>query len=132
MPRLRTFTFEGVTYTVRYSHTEQVCDGVECDVYELVGCTTMDMGVIRIGPKGETPEQLVLEGDRTVEGFISGEGTLKIKRAAGGTETYVMDGSPFSIDVCVGDTMQWVAGRRLEAYEMCKPPYAEGRFRNLT
>ena len=41
--------------------------------------------------------------------------------------------SPFSIDVKVGDTMQWKAdlNSRLVVYEVCYPPYADGRYENL-
>jgi len=109
--------------------------GVNCHVYSFVGETNRDLGIIVMEPGAKTPLQRVLHGDRTVEGFVTGKGTLTIKRISGEIEVYQVDESrvPFSAEVKVGDLMQWQAApdSKLVAFEICYPPYQEKRFENL-
>lgn len=134
MDRLTSFDFEGKTIPVNYRFTEVVAEGVECDVYRFVGDGDKDLGIIRI--RGEmTPEQEVVEGDRTIEKFRSGAGRLKVKRSDGWVELYEFGGkshATVSVNVQVGDEMQWFSsvGAHLTASEVCFPPYEEGRFIN--
>lgn len=130
------FEFDGVPLPVEFVETTEVTDGVKCDVYKFTGDNTKDLGVIKIEPGKKTPLQKVLKGDRTIEGFISGKGKLKIGKADGTSETFGVDEEwqkPFSISVEIGDTMQWESApdSKLVAYEICFPPYEDGRYENL-
>lgn len=134
---LTSFEFEGVTQPVEFVETtNEVSPGAECDVYKFVGDDTKDLGIIRINPGCETPLQRVLKGDRTIEGYVSGSGKLVVARGNVSIETFEVTDRPgehLSVLVRVGDTMQWKASpnSKLVAYEVCVPPYADGRFENL-
>lgn len=132
---LEKFEFENASQSVEFVETTNVADGVKCDVYKFTGDNTKDLGIINIDPGKKTPLQKVLSGEKTIEGYVSGNGKLVIKRNNGEEEVHeVKDGgSPLSIDVEVGETMQWEASpnSKLVAYEVCIPPYADGRFKNL-
>lgn len=130
------FEFEGKPQTVSFITTQLVVDGVECDVYTFDGDNSKDLGIIRIEPGYKTPLQRVLQGVRTIEGYISGEGQLAITRKNGRYEVYQVNDriiEKLSIDVNVGDLMQWKAAVNsgLVAYEICIPPYQDGRYENV-
>lgn len=133
---LTEFVFKEGLKGVDFVETVQVIEGVECDVYSVRGDNSKDLGIIRIGLGAKTPLQKVLKGKRTVEGHVSGRGKLIITRADGEEEVYpVYDDikKKFQIDVGIGDTMQWQADENSElvAFEMCIPPYENGRYENL-
>ena len=133
---LTEFAFEEGSEGVEFVETIPVAEGVECDVYNFRVRDDMDLGIIRISSGAETPLQEVLKGERTVEGHVSGKGMLIITRADGEEEVHPVDDSTrkFQIDVGIGDTMQWqVAGEDsgLTAFEICIPPYEDGRYKNL-
>jgi hypothetical protein len=136
---LTTFEFKGMILPVEFVETLEVTKGVRCHVYNFVGDDSKDLGIIEIEPGCKTPLQLVNdveEGQKTIEGFVSGEGTLKIKRKSGANEIYIVSNkieSPLSKDVEVGDNMQWTANAdsKLIAYEICIPKYKDGRYTNL-
>ncbi|MFC1722087.1 hypothetical protein ACFL0C_00380 [Patescibacteria group bacterium] len=131
MAKLKKFLIEGALLQVRFVETENVVLGVTCDVYAFVGDTSKDLGIINIAPGCKTPLQRVKKGTRTVEGYVKGKGTLT--KINGEKVVYTMSGKPFSVDVQIGEVMQWEAakGSHLIAYEICFPPYADGRFDNL-
>jgi len=126
---VKSFLFEGREQLVSFMETLDVADGVACDVYTFDGDTTKDLGMIRIEPGRKTPLQKVLKGDKTVEGYISGKGKLKITKPNGKQVVYT---EPFAITVAVGELMQWEADpdSDLSVYEICYPPYEDGRFQN--
>ena len=131
------FNFEGQTVPVVFLETFRIANGVECDVYTFVGDTTRDPGIIRIAAGCRTPRQQVLQGDRTVEGYISGKGKLTISKPDGSKVVHPADPSssiPPQITVAIGEIMQWEAAPTsdLIAYEICFPPYQDGRYKNLT
>lgn len=133
---LKEFEFEGNSQPVIFIETEQVGDGVECDVYTFSEDPSKDLGIIRIESKSEAPLQRVLQGTRTVEGHLSGEGQLTITRIEGNKEVYLFDDrtqKKLSVDVHIGDLMQWqaIGSSRLIAYEICFPPYQDGRYENI-
>lgn len=133
---LNIFEFEGISSLVGFVETVEVAKGVKCDVYEFVGDKSRDLGIIKIEPGYKTPIQKVLKGDKTVEGYVLGDGKLIIERVDGTNEIYAVGGEsviPLSVDVKVGDTMQWLASEWhfLVAYEICFPPYEDGRYQNL-
>ena len=127
---VKSFLFEGREQLVSFVETLDVADGVACDVYTFDGDTTKDLGIIRINPGSKTPLQKVLKGDKTVEGYISGKGKLKITKPNGKQVVYT---EPFAITVAVGELMQWEADpdSDLSVYEICLPPYEDGRYENI-
>ena len=134
MSELTSFVFEGVELEVRFVESEVVATGVTCGVYRFVGDKRKDLGIIYIEKGHSTPRQEVMKGKRTVEGYVSGRGTLTIWPKDGAKRVYPVGGNPyFQVDVEVGDIMQWEAlsGSNLVASEVCIPRYKPGRFRNL-
>jgi len=132
---LTEFAFEEGPKDVMFMETMQIAEDVECDVYSFKVGDGKDLGIIRVGPGAKTPLQKVLGGERTVEGHVSGKGLLIITRANGEEEIHSVDDSTveFQIDVGIGDTMQWQADEDfgLTAFEICIPPYQDGRYENL-
>lgn len=133
---LKNFLWGGKAQKVKFMETLQVTRGVACDVYVFTDDFAKDLGIIKIEPGHKTPLQKVLKGERTVEGYVSGSGRLEITRKNGKTEMYRVGGkSPkdFHINVEVGDFMRWFASPNatLVAYEICFPPYQDGRYENI-
>lgn len=133
---LRQFEFEGMNLPVDYVKSTKVTDGVTCDEYKFWGDTKKDLGIIKIDAGFKTPLQKVLGGTKTIEGYISGAGKITINRVGGSTEVITVEDKPneyLSIIVDVGDTMQWEAeaNSSLVVFEVCYPPYSDGRFQNL-
>lgn len=136
---VNSFSFEGKEQAVSFAKTTHIADGVDCDVYKFNGDPTKDLGIIRIAPGSKTPLQKVLNGDRTIEGYISGRGKLTITKADGKQQVYDVNGElekPVIITVEIGELMQWEATADaksgLVAYEICFPPYEDGRYENIT
>src|SRR3989338_4638596 len=90
LPPIKTFMFEGTEQRVSYKITTEVTDNVDCDVYEFLDDPKKDLGIIRIKPGGKTPLQKVLNGDKTIEGHISGRGKLTVIKAGGGKTEYAV------------------------------------------
>jgi hypothetical protein len=135
-PALTQITFDGTTQEVVYRETDtNVAAGVVCDSYAFViDPTSKDLAIITIGPGFNTPLQRVINGPRTVEGYVSGSGVLIVIASNGEYTRYLVGGdSPeFSIDVLVGEQMQWEAcSTQLVVFEVCFPPYEPGRFENM-
>ena len=133
---IKNFNFEGVEQSVTFTETIQVTDGVECDIYAFDGDKTKDLGIIRIKSGGKTPLQKILKGDRTIEGYISGKGKLTITKTDRSQKIYKVGEElkePIVISVAIGEQMQWEADSEsnLKAYEICFPPYKDGRYENI-
>ena len=134
--QLNTFDFESSIQPISFVETTKVATGVECDVYTFDGDNSKDLGVIRIEPGFKTPLQRVLKGNRTIEGYVSGKGRLVIAKPDGTQEKHSVDNNtqkPFVVAVAIGEKMQWQADKDspLVAYEICFPPYEDGRYENL-
>lgn len=132
---IKGFSFEGKWQTVSYVETMHVNEGVDCDVYTFDGDPSKDLGIIRITPGSKTPLQKVLQGNRTIEGYISGKGKLTITKLDGKQEVYTVgeeSNKSLAVIVDIGELMQWEADTDsgLVAYEICFPPYEDGRFEN--
>lgn len=129
--KLHTFQESPVTYI----ETMQVKDGVECDTYSFDGDGTKDLAIVRVAKGSKTPLQKVLLGNKTIEGFVGGKGTLIIRQEDGTAQSYHFDEADASqvksVEVKVGQIMQWSADTNLTFYEICNPPYQDGRFENL-
>lgn len=133
---MKNFTFEGKSQSVSFVETMQVADGVDCDVYSFDNDKSKDLGIIKIKPGCKTPLQKVLKGDFTIEGYVSGKGKLTITRTNGERKVYQVSNSiekPFTVWVQIGEMMQWEADSDsdLTAYEVCCPPYEDGRYENI-
>lgn len=133
---VQSFNFEGKEQPISFIETMQVANGVSCKVYSFVDDKSKDLGIIRIKPNKRTPLQRVLKGDRTVEGYISGRGKLTITKTNGEKEVYIANGlseEPIVVSVHIGETMQWEADKDsdLLAYEICFPPYEDGRYEDI-
>lgn len=133
---LQVFVFQGTDMPVNFIQTTSVIEGVMCDVYKFRGDDSKDLGIITINPGNLTPKQRVLQGIKTIEGFVSGAGKLVLTRSSGSVEVYfvdINDEPKFEIEVYIGDLMQWQASDEssLVVYEICFPLYKDGRFENL-
>ena len=138
MEKLTSFTFRGDTLSAQFQESLEVTEGVVCDVYIHPETNERDLGIINIQPGCKTPLQRVIGGDETIEGFISGKGKLTIsyadpKRTPTVYEVDDQTGEGFTCIVEVGETMQWEASENCElvAFEICYPPYKDGRYVNL-
>jgi hypothetical protein len=138
-PALTTFVYDGIRQNVEWVETDdQVAPGVLCDVYRFGGDNTKDLALIMIEPGCKTPRQLVRKGEYTFEGYVSGKGTLIVDRKIlNGFEvtTYTnIELANSTAVVNIGDIMHWEADpdSPLVAYEICYPPYKDGRYENLS
>jgi len=111
--------------------TSVVKEGVVCDVYEFEDDVTKDLGIVKVIKGNKTPLQKVLSGDKTLEIFESGVGTLTVVDTKGETQTYSFPSGSKEVEVKVGETMQWEAIENLTFIEVCYPPYKDGRYENL-
>lgn len=135
MKKLETFNFNGNNLKTRFEERSEVVAGVVCDVYSHPENSAQDLGVIIIQPGMKTPLQKVLRGDKTIEGYISGKGKLTITHVNGDVSTFEVfpEKKDFAYEVLVGELMQWQAASDsiLEVFEVCFPPYQDGRFQNI-
>lgn len=137
--KLATFERTDGQPAVQFVRTTPVCEGVSCDEYKFTDDESCDLGIITVRPGHRTPRQKVLQGDATIEGYLSGSATLWVTKEDGTAMCFSFDGlsgnpNPDNeVLVDVGDTMQWIAAddSELVFYEICFPPYQEGRFENL-
>jgi hypothetical protein len=135
------FQIDGKRQEIKIAEDIEVREGVTCWTYNFLkddGTVdkTKDLGIVRVKGGYKTPLQKVLKGDRTVEGFVSGKGSLRITRESGKVDTYKVGENPyevFSQEVEIGEIMQWEADGNSELvfYEVCYPPYEDGRYENL-
>lgn len=134
---LEDFSFYKVEQAVNFVETVVVNEGVTCDVYSFADDPTKDLGIIKIQPGHKTPLQRVVEGEKTIEGYISGNGMLTVTRQGKNKEIFVVNDNflgKLNVNVNVGDLMQWQASADSEmvVYEICFPPYKDGRYENLS
>lgn len=118
---------------ISFVETMHVKEGVICDVYSFIGDTTRDLGIVTVRSGHSTPLQRVLEGTNTIEGHLSGSGSLTVGTDTG-EETYSFDEkNGGEVSVKVGQIVQWTAAHNSDLifYEICEPPYQDGRFENL-
>ena len=134
--KLKTFEFNNKAEDVKFLETIQVTKGVFCDVYAFENDTAKDLAIVKVEAGCDTPLQRVLKGEKTIEGYISGKGRLIITKSTNEHLEYVVNETiekHFEIAVEIGDIMQWIADKTtpLKFYEICFPPYEEGRYENL-
>jgi len=117
---------------VSFVETMRVKDGVVCDVYKFDNDQTKDLGIVKVSKGFKTPLQAVLNGDKTIERYVSGTGSLTVTKPDGTVTTYEFPSINTDIEVGIGDQMQWEAKEDLVFNEICYPPYQDGRFKNLS
>lgn len=139
---LETFRFKGQLLPVKHVKTVAEAPGVTSDVYtfltrNMLRATNRDLAILHFEPGASLPRQRMVQGITTVEGFISGDGILHIVRANGQEETHFFrgrnSGRPI-VEVHMDDIMQLRAFKRspFESFEICYPPYTDGRFQDLS
>lgn len=117
---------------VEFIESSIVKEGVACDVYSFVGDNTKDLGIVEVKKGFKTPLQLVTGGEKTLEVFRQGKGTLTITDKSGNQKVYRFpDSEQTEVEVKVGEKMQWEALDDLVFAEVCYPPYKDGRFKNI-
>ena len=133
--KLSNFVIDGQPQPVQFKETQTVKEGVECDIYSFVDDESKDLAIVTVLGGYKTPLQRVLLGSKTQEGFVSGSGTLTVKNQDGNSKTYSFkDGDDkHGVVVEIGQIMQWEARKDsdLVLFEVCCPPYQDGRFKNL-
>ncbi len=132
--KLTSFKFDGETLQVNFIETLAVKDGVECDVYSFVDDESKDLAIVTVKAGYKTPLQRILLGEKTIEGFCKGVGVLTVTDNKGQQKQYSYETTDAGeTEVLIGQTMQWYANSDsdLVFYEVCWPPYADGRFENI-
>ena len=133
--KLKDFAIANKPLAVSFVETQTVKEGVECDVYTFTDDDSEDLAIVRVTKGFKTPLQRVLSGTKTTEGYLQGEGTLTVHTAKGEEKSYdfKIGDDAREVEVEVGQTMQWHANgdTDLTFYEICDPPYQDGRFENL-
>lgn len=133
--KITSFRFGNEDQKVKYIETTDVKPGVSCDVYEFDNDKDKDLAIVRVEPGKTTPLQLIVEGEVTIEGYVDGAGELSVIKKSGQIETHLFNKTkPGQVRLGIGDTMQWEADEEqgLTFFEICYPPYSDGRFQNLS
>jgi len=117
---------------ISFVESSEVCEGVNCSVYSFEGDSTKDLGVVTVKKGCKTPLQKVLTGDKALEIFQAGKGTLRVISVDGTKKVYNFPSEESEVEVNVGELMQWEALEDLTFAEVCYPPYQDGRFENVT
>jgi hypothetical protein len=135
MSKLTSFRVDDKIVPVSFVETMAVKDGVECDVYAFTNDDSKDLAIVRVTKGYKTPLQRILKGDKTIEGFVDGHGILTVSSADSTPKihNFSAGNDNSAVVVEVGETMQWYANGNtdLTFYELCEPPYEDGRFENL-
>jgi len=133
--KLTEFEHLGNVAAIQFVETQQVKDGVECDIYKFANDDKRDLAVVRIAKGFKTPLQLVMLGDETVEIYTSGDGVLSVWNEDGVQKQYHFESGDVSdgVVVGIGEKVQWAASDKsdLTFYEICTPPYEDGRFKDI-
>jgi mannose-6-phosphate isomerase-like protein (cupin superfamily) len=133
MDKITEIVIDGVTKTVNYVESMDIKAGVVCDIYEFTEDDTKDLAVVNVSKGHKTPLQKILKGESTIEGYISGDGALSVDNGLK-KEIYIFPSNHNnSVEVKVGSIIQWSASESTDLvfYEVCTPPYEEGRFENI-
>jgi hypothetical protein len=132
--KLKEFEHGNVKSSVEFVGTIDVKAGVICDIYKFTNDLSRDLAIVRVLPGYRTPLQRVVGGDDTIEGGMSGQGVLTITSMDGSVLVYTFrDVAMAPVSVRHGELMQWYADtdEQLVFYEICSPPYEQGRFEDI-
>src|SRR5882757_2719846 len=86
--KFTTFVLDDTFVPVSFVETMTVKEGVECDVYKFVSDDSKDLAIVKVSRGYKTPLQRILLGMKTIEGYVSGEGTLSVHSTDGAAKTY--------------------------------------------
>lgn len=132
MKKINSFTYKNKEMPIRFIETYEVAGGISCDVYEFTDDNSMDLGLISVKKGHKTPLQKVLKGKSTLEGYLEGKGKLTVTANDGTERVYKFpNAATQEVGVGIGELMQWEAEEDLVFYEICTPPYEDGRFENI-
>lgn len=133
MSKIESFTHKGQKLATEFIVSSEVFPGVVCDAYYHPETMKRDLGVIYIKAGKKTKPQRLLAGLETIEGYISGKGKLIIVKPDGEKLQFEVgsESEGFSQSIEIGDIVQWRAEEDLVTFEICFPPYEDGRFENL-
>lgn len=134
--KLTSFNYAGQDRKITFVETIRVKEGVDCNVYAFADDDSQDLAIVKVARGHKTPLQKVLYGDKTVEGFLTGKGELSVRSIKGDTKVYKFEDDAVGdreILVQIGEIMQWTASNDVDLlfYEICEPPYKDGRYENL-
>lgn len=132
--KLKSIDYNNTSLPISFVETMKVKVGVTCDVYSFKDDDSKDLAIVTVEKGSKTPLQKVLQGVETIEGFYSGKGILRVS-TDDVANTYVFPSDTINeVPVSIGDTMQWQADEEVDLvfYEICTPPYQDGRFENLS
>ncbi len=118
---------------VEFVESMKVTNGVVCDIYSYPTDVTKDLGIVTVQPGCKTPRMKILKGDQTIEGCLSGSANLtRIDQDGEFVHTYTSESE--TIELQIGEIVQWeVLGEEpFVFYEICYPPYQDGRYKNLS
>ena len=115
---------------VKFVETLKIAEGVECDVYIFPDDASKDLAIVRIVKGSKSPRQKEIDGVRTLQIYVSGEGKLVVEKPDESRKIYQTPVEK-TVEVKIGEIMQWFAKSDLVYYEICYPPYKDGRYINL-
>lgn len=136
-PKISKLTINGKDFAVTFVESQDIKEGVTCDIYTIDGDSTKDLAVIEIKPGFRSPRQKVLKGTLTIQRFVSGAAYLYVDELDGSERTRFFKSEEAmqnnDIEVKVGETMQWssLGPDPLVYHEICEPPFEKGRFEDL-
>lgn len=119
---------------VEHVDMHEILPDVYVDLYRFVGNSTCDLARVEVVRGAKTPLYLLVDGERTIERYQSGTGTLEVIENDGWRTVHHFPKDDGSRDVVIeiGETIQWHAtGSDLVYDELCWPPYEAGRFENI-
>ena len=118
---------------VTFIESIEVAKGVKADTYRFDEDNLRDLAIVQVTAKHQTPLQKILKGDKTIEGYLSGKGSLKIQHIDTHQSIYEFPNNEKNNEIIVdiNEIMQWSAQSDLVFYEICYPPYEDGRYENL-
>lgn len=105
------FSVSGRMRTIAFEKTLHVTDGVEADLYTFVDDHTHILTIYTVKAGMRTLNRKVTDGQRVIEGYVRGRGTLTVSSASGAKDTYYFEKEGHTKDVIVesGQTVQWIA-----------------------
>lgn len=121
---------------ITFIETQQTKEGVLSDIYAFDGDNSKDLAIVHVTKGYKTPLQRILKGAKTIEGYMTGSGTLTVTAQDRSQKTHTFTGNTdanpdIETEVHIGELMQWSADIDLTFYEICEPPYEDGRFENV-
>jgi hypothetical protein len=132
--KLAQFELGHEVLSTEYVETLEIRPGVVCYSHRFVNDRARDLAIVHVLAGHSTPLQRVLSGEETLEGFVSGRGILTVIAVDETVAVYAYPGCELhAVSVSRGELMQWQADSIVDLvfFEVCAPPYTQGRFEDL-